>query len=255
MHQETNAPTPRDIRANARSSVEETLDISPATKAYLEDLIEKLTERLEKKLERSEEKVVELTRQLDRSRGQVRALQIEVDDLQQYTRRQSVRIEGITYQRGETEDDLFTKIKTSFSEVDITIEKNDLVRFHRSAKPKNNKNGTLCAQTIVKFARWNIRRQAHYANKKARQTKKSFRIHHDLTRRRYLLIDRARGEIDRRFAEHNNAREQDNNEHKDKVFAFVDINSNLLIRSGETTYPFNTDEELTSVLDEIEQGL
>ena len=66
----------------------------------------------------------------------------------------------------------------------------------------------MCAQTIVKFARWPHRRQAHYVNKKAREAGKSFRIHHDLTKRQYNLLSRARAEINHRFGQQSNENEK-----------------------------------------------
>ena len=182
----------RSIRANTRASVVESTDtltedisasenvtenvteydISEPTKAYLEKLIKSSTDlmvkkmeeteaRLEAKLEESEAKVAELSRRLDRSKYEIRALKIENDDLQQYTRRHSIRMEGLEYRNGESEDDLFAKIKEKLAEVDINVNENDITRYHRSAKPKKNKNGLICAQTIVKFANWKMRKLAH----------------------------------------------------------------------------------------------
>ena len=152
--------------------------------------------------------------------------------------------------------------------MDINLEQKDVIRFHRSAKPKLNRSKKLVAQTIVKFSNWKIRKAAHYANKKARTTGKAFRIHHDLTKRRYNLLAHARQQIEARFTDHNrqrggpNTAGQDqpnetieNNEssgnQRDKIFAFADVNSNLLVRFCQETFPFNDERELEDILEQI----
>ena len=188
---------------------------------------------------------------MDRSKYEICGLKIEIDDLQQYSRRRSVRIEGLEYKPGETEDDLFTTIQTSLKEVDIAIEPCDVIRFHRSTKPKKNRDGVMCAQTLVKFARWQPRKLAHYGNKKARVGGKKFRIHHDLTKRRYDLLKRARAQIEIRCAAINRRTTEPSPDHRDKVFAYADVNSNLLFRSGVDSFPFNTERDIDDILDDI----
>ena len=63
-------------------------------------------------------------------------------------------------------------------------------------------------------------------------------------------MERARSEIQRRFP--TDRGQHDNENRRDKVFAFADVNSNLLIRAGEDTFPFNTDDDLDKILDEVQ---
>ena len=241
-------------------------DISDATKLYLEELIKKSTDslltkidELEKKLTTCDTKITSLTSEVNSSKFKIQSLEnqlgvvksanarllVQQDDQENYGRRMNVRIEGIPYDNQETQETLFTQIKEELMEVDIKIEDSDVVRFHRSAKPKKNKQNILCAQTILKFSRWNHRREAHYANKKAREKKLSFRIHNDLTKRRYLLLNRARDEIDRRFPN------QANRPRDAKIFAYTDVNSNLIIRNGGDAFDFNTNTQLDEILDDL----
>ena len=118
----------------------------------------------------------------------------EVDDLQQYGRRSSVRIEGIVFDQGETPAQLRQKVKDNVAELGITMEDVDIFRLHRSSRPKRcdrRKDGTMIAQTLVKLRSWDIREALHYANKTAREKKVKIRVHHDLTKRRYGLLSRA----------------------------------------------------------------
>ena len=135
-------------------------------------------------------------------------------------------------------------MKTKLASVDINIKKHDIVRFHRSAKPSRNRDGILVAQTIIKFARWGKRSLAHFVNKRAREEKKGFRIHNDLTQRRYQLLNRARDVISTRFP-------TENPNDRPSVIAFANVNSNLIIRSGREKYQFNTESELDNILNEI----
>ncbi len=108
-----------------------------------------------------------------------------------------------------------------------------------------NLDEKLVAQTIVKLAGWEHRRKAHYANKRARQEGKSFRIHNDLTRRRFDLLSRARDRLATKYADAG----------RDDVvpFAYADVNSNLKLRRGRTVYDFNTPADLNNILDELDQ--
>ena len=296
----------RKNSARAVSSATENIDISDATKTYLEHLITKSTEALSKELadcksvltdckkelaacitkldqydakfEEYDRKFVEMgeiidslktdlnaskhkAQHLENRLGVVKAandhLVVKHDDLENYGRRLNVRVEGIPYEKNETEDQLLGKIKSNFAKVDIVLDDRDVVRYHRSAKPRENKQGTLCAQTIIKLVGWKARRAAHYANKLAREKKLGVRFHNDLTKRRYLLLAHARGEIDRFYPEQKrrelDARARDVNGERDdtKVFAYCDVNSNLVVRRGKDAWPFNTEEELGDILEDL----
>ena len=96
------------------------------------------------------------------------------------------------------------------------------------------------AQTIVKFSNWDIRRKCHGLNKRARDKRVSFRVHHDLTRRRYALLAKCRDRLDTRMAEiHGEAEVKDDQ----NVFVFVDVNSNLRFRAGRSVSAFSTERE------------
>jgi len=192
------------------------------------------------------EKVAKLSLKLGESRTENHSLRTKInesdiqhDDLENYGRRMNVRIEGIVYDREETQDQLFDKVKACLADVDIPIAKADIVRFHRSGNPVR-KDGRCTAQTIVKFARWEHRSKAHYANKKARLGGKSFRIHNDLTKRRFVLLSKAREQLAAKFPSTENP-----------AFAYTDVNSNLKIRRGERVFELNTDHDLSDALRQL----
>jgi len=213
-------------------------------------LIEDAVSPWRTKVVENEKRIVELSEKLGVSRAESTTLRqridetnVQHDDLENYGRRRNIRMEGIEYDKDETEPQLFEKIKTCLQDVDIRIEKRDVIRFHRSAAPVR-RNGKLVAQTIVQFAGWEQRRKAHYANKQARQQNKSFRIHNDLTRRRFELLSHARDRLSTLFADaENNAT---------VPFAYADVNSNLKLRRGSQVWDFNTRDELNAALHELD---
>jgi hypothetical protein len=162
---------------------------------------------------------------------------IQRDDLEQYGRRMHIRIEGLEFKEDETPEQHFELIKTALQSVNVPLRTEDVVRFHRSSRPVQ-RDGKTVKQTIVKFARWEQRRQAQFANKRAREANKSFRIHGDLTRRRHGLLLKAREAIEAKFQRR-----------ADAPFAYADVNSNLRIRLGEECHNFNTNSELISIVE------
>ena len=161
-------------------------------------------------------------------------LALEMDDLQQYGRRMNVRIDGIPYESDESESDLQGKIIDTLKPLGVDVDPGMLVRFHRSAAPYKNKDGVVVAQCIMRFASWRPRKQAHAAKKIAMKKKIPIYISHDRTKSRYDLFKSAA----RRLKEVNI---------KD-TFAFVDVNSNLVVRSNDNLRYFNTTDDLNDIL-------
>ena len=174
---------------------------------------------------------------------------IGIDNLEQYGRRQNIWIEGLAYTEGETNADIENLVIEELAKIDISIKKRDIVRLHRTSKPTRNNHGEgRVAQTIVKFGRWKAREKCHGVNKTARQKKVTFRIHHDLTKRRYVLLKGVRERIDQKMRAIYGSREIQRDEN---VFAYADINSNLRVRAGQSTFPFNSKSEFNDVFDDI----
>ena len=158
-------------------------------------------------------------------------LLIEHDDLQQYGRRTNIRIEGIEYMENETQSDLKSKIEDALTSVGVDVREDLLERFHRSGAPYIYKEKRI-AQTIVRLRFWDQRFQAQKGKTFARENNLPIMIRNDLTRRRHNLLKRATESLAR---------------HKE-VFAFADVNSNLVLRYANKLHPFNTEEDLDMIL-------
>ena len=141
--------------------------------------------------------------------------------------------------RGESEDELFSAITEKLAVVGVELERDDVVRFHRSAAPRINNENKTVAQCIVKLAKWAPRRKMQGVNKVAREKGASIRVHHDLTHRRYGLLAKARDQVKTSLG------------HVTETFPFVDVNSNLKIRCKRDVMDFNSEQELSSIVDDI----
>ena len=178
-----------------------------------------------------EKKVDEIGSNLHVVRAANSHLMLEIDDLQQYGRRMTVRIEGIEYSEKETDADLRNKIEVALASVNVDITPGMFVRYHRSGKPYV-RDGKRVAQTIVRFSHWKPRLQAQKGKRIARENELDIMIRNDLTKRRHALLRKAISMLPKR----------------EDVFTFADSNSNLIIRDGEAYYHYNTEHELHDII-------
>ena len=79
------------------------------------------------------------------------SLAISIDDLQQYGRKNSLRVEGIEVSDTETNAALAEKVEKARNSIGAKVTKNDFFRLHRSSKPRTLKYGKVVGQCIVRF--------------------------------------------------------------------------------------------------------
>ena len=254
------------VKSNLCDSTHDMPGISREVMLYLENLLktheqhlserfaateEKLLlkiERLESKLDEKEQIVLDLQTQnvclqtkvteIESKVAIVQAVNnnliIEQDDLQQHGRRTNIRIDGIEYDEHETQATLKRKIENTLKSVKVEIRDDLMERFHRSSAPYVYK-GKRVAQVIVRLRYWKQRFQAQRAKKIARDNKLPIFIRNDLTQRRLTLLKKAVEKLPK----------------KEDVFAFADVNSNLVIRNGDDLRKFNTEDELAAIIQQI----
>ena len=203
-------------------------------------------EEREARTKELEETLVEVKEKLSEAEEEREELRRELDDLEQYGRRKSIRIENIPIQEGteETTDQLLETVKAKLNEIDVKIEDSDVIRLHRSSKPKKNKEGVTCAQTLLKLGNWKARERIAVVNKNARAKRKDIRVHNDLTQRRFQLLKYARDRTERAMARRYPNRDVRNNlRPEQKVYVFANIQSDLKFKIGQRTLSFNSYEE------------
>lgn len=182
---------------------------------------------------------------------------IAIDDLEQYGRRMCVRVEGVPWAEGETNEELQDTLVAEFGKLGVVVEPRDIVRLHRSSKPKEVKRGNkvvVTKQAIIRFSNWRSREKFAGLNKKARQVEKttkkpSIRVNNDLTKRRLQLLTSARQRISvhlgRLFTEEE---QKDGLPDADNVFAYANINSDLRMRIRGRVVSFNSLPELEDAI-------
>ena len=121
-----------------------------------------------------------------------KALRYDIEDTQQYSRRNSIRISGISESADEKPEDINKKIRDLFTQsLNVVVNDTDLCRLHRTGKSKDD--GTP-RQILVKFTNYSARRRVLKARNKLQRVDKPTRIfiNEDLTRQRYQLARKAR---------------------------------------------------------------
>ena len=177
--------------------------------------------------------------------------ELDLDDLQQYGRHLNIRVEGIGYADNETTGDIFTKLQASLKKADIEIQEADVIRIHRTSKPKFYE-GKMVAQTIVKLAHCRIRGRFHGINKIAKNKHAGFRAHADLTPRWFALLKYAREHINRKMIElHGSSETIGHLPDNEKVFPFTTINSALRLRARGNVLKFNTEIDFNKLYEEV----
>ena len=126
-----------------------------------------------------------------------------IDDLEQYGRRQSLRVYGVPQEDDETSESVVNKVHQIMKDIECDIPINFIDRAHRVGKKRQD--------IIVKFCSFRYRSQVYRARKKC----KDVRIGLDLTATKYTLFKDARNRV----------------EHNPKVkFVYADLNCNLKVR-------------------------
>ena len=158
------------------------------------------------------------------------------DDLEQYTRRHSVRINGIEVKpendKGKAED-IYKIVEKCYVDVGLKFESTEINRAHRVGLVKTySKSGKRTQSIIVQFRNWNARcnvfkNRPKFHKKKPGEVEveveRPFSVSLDLTKRRLELLTIARNE---------------SKNHPDVDYVFTDINCNIVLKmvNGKNLY-------------------
>ena len=142
------------------------------------DELERENKKKNKKIKELEETILILTKKN-------KSLKSDVDELEQYSRRNYLLLHGVQENKNENTDNIV--LKTMSEELDIKIEENDLDRTNRIGS--RNKEAGKPPAIIVKFTRYAIQNKI-YSNKKKLKGKNVL-ITESLTSRRYNFLKEA----------------------------------------------------------------
>lgn len=157
----------------------------------VQHLIPTLDEQVTRILEPLKSTVCDLENKLRASDARCNELEAKHDDLEQYTRRQNIRVSGFAEQDGENTDAIV--IDFAKKALNLDIDPSDIDRSHRLGKKTSSKPSR---DIIVRFVSYKTKVKFMKARKAARQYNSQNGTAHfiseDLTRKRSNLAFQAR---------------------------------------------------------------
>ncbi len=185
---------------------------------------------LEEQLGRCESNMQEKFKEYDNA---FMAQGIQLDDMEQYSRRTCLRIFGVPLETpSSARENCKAKVVEICREMEVEIEDKDIDRAHRIGK-KYNEGGINHQAIIVKFHSWDKRTTVYRGRKKL--SGKSIRL--DLTQRRAKLLSQSKLLVA---------------ENAGVEAVFVDVNCRLGLKTvkGDLKF-FNTKLEFFKLLDDL----
>ena len=188
-------------------------------------------DNLVKALEEKDKTIINLETKVALLETRCNLLERRLDDSEQYTRRSSLRINGIPSSSNETAKDCLDKVKGEVAKLGIQVQDCEFDRAHRIG-PTVDREGKPIKdrQMIVRFSTFRAR-TAVYRNRK--NGNKDVRYYIDQTKRRFELRKMAVKHCEDKL---------------DVDFVFVDVNCNLCIRLKNGKFEFFNSNELINLV-------
>jgi len=115
----------------------------------------------------------------------------KVDDMDQYTKRPNLIIDGIPIRRGETPKQIKKAVLAKIDRLKLPIDDCELDRAHRTSQPYTDPNGIRKQPVIARFVSWGARNTLYQARNASK-----FKYRADLTHDRLSTLSYARSKID-----------------------------------------------------------
>lgn len=144
--------------------------------------VQKTVNAMKKEVEDLHEKVANLTHEISKKDKEIVNLKERLEEQEQYSRRNNLRIFGVEETRNENTDELVVKVA---AQIGVSIEQSQIDRSHRIGKRDSKKPRPI----IVKFIGYAPRRTMFTAKKGLKGT--GITIREDLTAQRLELLKRA----------------------------------------------------------------
>ena len=164
---------------------------------------------------------------------ELKELEVRIDDNEQYSRRQSLKLDGIPKKYNENSGDVLQTVYDEIDRLELEIDKWDVDRCHGNGPVHINDNHERQQTTLVKFTSWYARNKFYQARKLS-----SYYVKPDLTKRRENVFSYARDQLRNRNYVSNHIK-----------YVFVDPNCNLMActRTGRFM-KFNTEGEFDDIV-------
>ena len=184
MH--TQPPDPETLKTLKIVSLYLRTEVAGIVKTAVETAIESKLSEIKDENARLTKENVELT-------ARVSALESALDESEQYSRRNSLRVSNIKEDPSENTDQIVLNIA---NELDVEISPNDIDRSHRVGKPSTSKTRDI----LVKFATYRAR-QRLYDNRSSLKNSgyDGVFINEDLTKNKSKLLYQARLKVKSNF--------------------------------------------------------
>ena len=166
--------------------------------AILETVTSKVYASIDFDIKAKTEQIKDLEKQVKKLNKDVQDFKRTIEEQEQYSRRNCLRFHGIDETADEVTDQVIIKVVKE--KLDIDLRPDDLDRSHRMPTRNHQRTGERRPPPpppphrkpiIVKFSRYNIRREVYAARFKLRGT--NIYVHEDLTRERSDLLFKAIG--------------------------------------------------------------
>ena len=168
-----------------------TEQMATAFAPYLERIADKMCERLDTKVKIMTDQLKARDQKIQALENAVITLQLKIDDQEQYSRREALRITGIPETENENTNQLVVALCNDTLKLDTPLQDSDLARSHRSGDASKSNRVIL-----AKFATYKIRDHVIRARSNLKDHNKDndspIYINEDLTKRKAGLFYRAR---------------------------------------------------------------
>ena len=175
----------------------------------------------------------------NKMRESLSSVKSELENLQQYGRRQNLRIYGIPVEECDTPPTLAAKVLPVLNDVcenSTDIGRLNYDRFHRVGKVKVDENGVKQQAVIIRFPTFRERTLVYKARKGIKQRLR-YGISLDLTHERLEILNEARELVE---------------ENEDIEFAYADVNCMLRVFTKQGKHlMFDSISELQGIISSL----
>ena len=117
-------------------------------------------EKLKGKLDRHANHINELDGQIFLQKKMSDQLKIRCDNIEQYSRRTSIRIHEMEVPENESNDNIMAVVKSCYEKKNVLFDQDNIGRVHRVGKKYTDENtGKNIQSIIVKFKLWKPRKE------------------------------------------------------------------------------------------------